>query len=164
MQTIPLDKARHDRVRFDCGEQALNLFLAHMAHQQSLKDNSRTYVLEDPHNPKAIVGFYTLAMIHVDLGRLPETYRKKHRQNSTAGLVARLAVDKRFVGRGIGGWLLVDALKRLLDASESVGFPMVIVEAKEDAVDFYRRFGFAPFVSEPNTLYMTVADIRASIG
>jgi hypothetical protein len=41
---------------------------------------------------------------------------------------------------------------------------MVIVEAKEGAVDFYRRFGFTPFVSEPNTLYMTVADIRASIG
>jgi hypothetical protein len=36
-----------------------------------------------------------------------------------------MAVVKKYQGKGSGEWLFVDALKRLLSASNEVGFPFV---------------------------------------
>ncbi len=57
MQTVLLDKSKHDRNRFNCGIDALNNYLKVMASQQNKKDNTRTFVLEDKANPQHIVGF-----------------------------------------------------------------------------------------------------------
>ena len=38
MQTVQLDKKRHNRKAFDCEVDALNDYLYSMANQQSLKD------------------------------------------------------------------------------------------------------------------------------
>lgn len=162
MQSTPLDKKRHKRHRFDCGIEALNNYLKVMANQQSTRDNSRTYVLESPEDPARIIGFYTLTMISVDLGTLPPNLQKKHRNHDTAALIARLAVDKQYAGKGFGTWLLIDALKKLLAASETVAFPLIIVDAKEGVSDFYERFGFRSFANESSRLYMSIADVRAS--
>ncbi|WP_456322910.1 GNAT family N-acetyltransferase [Hydrogenimonas sp.] len=164
MQTVPLDKKRHQRKRFDCGVEALNNYLKLMANQHASKDNSRTYVLEDPKDESIIAGFYTLAMVTVNLSALPEHLQNRHYSNHTAGLIARLAVDKRYTKRGIGSWLLVDGLKKLLVASDMVGFPMVAVDAKEGVSSFYEQFGFQPFYEEKERLFMPVADIRTSFG
>lgn len=42
MQTVQLDKKRHNRKAFDCEVNALNNYLHSMASQHSLKDNTRT--------------------------------------------------------------------------------------------------------------------------
>jgi GNAT superfamily N-acetyltransferase len=162
MQSVRLDKKRHDRNYFDCGIGALNNYLRLMANQQSSKDNSRTYVLEVPKNAKHIIGFYTLTMVTVDLSTLPDTLQKRHQNHHSAGLIARLAVDKRYAHKGFGTWLLVDALKKLLMASDTVAFPIIIVDAKEGVSAFYRKFGFTPFKHEKNKLFISVADVRAS--
>ena len=163
MITVPLDKNSHDRKRFDCGVEALNNYLRVMANQQSAKDNSRTFVLEDVNTPCCIVGYYTLTMTSIDLAALPGRLQKKHHNAQSSGLIARSAVDKRYIKQGYGEWLLIDALKKLLLASETVAFPLVVVDAKEGAVEFYKRFGFTPFSDTPNKLYMTIADIRMSL-
>ena len=162
MQVVPLDKKMHDRKSFDCGVEALNNYLRLMANQQSIKDNSRTYILEDEKKAGAIVGFYTLAMVSIDLNTLPKNLKNRHLQSYSAGLIARLAVDKNYSKRGLGAWLLVDALKKLVIASDVVGFPMVVVDAKESAVSFNEQFGFTAFKNEENKLFITVADVRAS--
>uniref|UniRef100_UPI0038994F5B GNAT family N-acetyltransferase n=1 Tax=Dongshaea marina TaxID=2047966 RepID=UPI0038994F5B len=164
MISVPLDKSKHDRRRFDCGVPALNSYLRVMASQQAVKDNSRTFVIEDPQREEWIIGYYSLTMIPVDLGVLPEKLQKKHQSARSGGLIARLAVDRRYTGNGYGEWLLIDSLHKLLQASESVGFPVVVVDAKEGAADFYRKFGFQSFADTPNKLFMTIADIRASLG
>jgi GNAT superfamily N-acetyltransferase len=53
--------------------------------------------------------------------------------STSGGLIARLAVDDRYKGKGFGEWLLIDALRKLLAASDSVAFPFVIVDAKDGA-------------------------------
>ena len=141
--------------------EALNNYLKLMANQQSVRDNSRTYVLEDEKNG-GIIGFYTLAMVNIELSTLPENLQNRFPQNYTAGLIARLAVDKHYVKRGFEAWLLVDALKKLLIASDVVGFPMVVVDTKEGVADFYEQFGFTSFKEEKNKLFISVADVRAS--
>ncbi|MEA1921175.1 MAG: GNAT family N-acetyltransferase, partial [Pseudomonadota bacterium] len=67
MITVVLDKDKHDRKRFDCGIEALNSYLKIMANQQSKKDNTRTFVLEDDRHPERIIGYYSLTMAPINL-------------------------------------------------------------------------------------------------
>jgi GNAT superfamily N-acetyltransferase len=163
MITVILDKNTHDRHSFDCGIEALNNYLKVMASQQLQKDNTRTFVLQDDNNAERIIGFYTLTMTHIHIGTLPDKLQKKHHSASTGGLIARLAVDQRYTKKGYGEWLLIDALKRLLQASDAVAFLVVVVDAKEGAIDFYKKFGFTAFEDAAHKLFITIADIRASI-
>ena len=82
MQTVLLDKAKHDRNRFNCGVDALNNYLKAMASQQAKKDNTRTFVLEDESDSSLVIGFYTLTMTPIDLKAVPEKLQKKY-QSST---------------------------------------------------------------------------------
>jgi GNAT superfamily N-acetyltransferase len=163
MIAVALDKDKHDRNRFDCGIEPLNSYLKIMANQQSKKDNTRTFVLEDDKHPARIIGYYSLTMAPINLDALPIKLRKKHLNVSSAGLIARLAVDKRYKKQGYGEWLLVDALRKLLLASETVAFPIVLVDAKKGSVEFYGKFGFKPFNDTPGKLFITMADIRLSL-
>ncbi|NOQ35257.1 MAG: GNAT family N-acetyltransferase [Methylococcaceae bacterium] len=163
MISVPLDKKKHNRHRFDCGVDVLNNYLCLMANQQSSKDNSRTFVLEDASQPEYIIAYYTLTMTAVDLQKLPTKLQKKHQATQAAGLIARLAVDKRYAKRGFGEWVLIDALKKLLSTSETIGFPLIVVDAKEGAVQFYEKFGFTAFLGMKNKLFITISDVRLSL-
>ncbi|MGK5094248.1 GNAT family N-acetyltransferase [Deltaproteobacteria bacterium TL4] len=163
MITVQLDKNKHDRNNFDCGVEALNSYLKVMASQQSKKDNTRTFVIEDENKPEHIIGYYTLTMTPINLEALPVKLQKKHQKAHSGGLIARLAVDKRYKKQGYGEWLLIDALRKLLLASETVAFPLVIVDAKEGSSAFYEKFGFVAFQDIPDKLFLTMADIRVSL-
>lgn len=163
MKSVLLDKAKHDRNRFNCGIEALNNYLKVMANQQAKKDNTRTFILEDVNDSSHIIGFYTLTMTPIDLTALPEKLQKKHQSSTSGGLIARLAIDDRYKGRGFGEWLLIDALSKLLSASESVAFPVIIVDAKDGAKDFYERYGFQAFKDVKNKLFLTISDVRVSL-
>ncbi|MGM0418298.1 MAG: GNAT family N-acetyltransferase [Thermodesulfobacteriota bacterium] len=164
MKTVLLDKLKHDRKSFNCSIEALNNYLKLMASQQDKKDNNRTFILEDETNNSRIAGFYTLTMATIDIRGLPSNLQKKHNFSNTAGLIARLAVDKRYKGKGFGEWLLIDALKKLLSASDTVAFPIIIVDAKEGSKLFYEKYGFTQFHDSKNKLFITIADVRASLG
>ena len=145
MKTLLLDKQHHDRSGFDCGVDALNNYLKMMTSQQAGKDNTRTYVLEDAEKTGVIIGYYTLTMTQVDLTRLPVRLQKRHQRNRSAGLIARLAVDLRYAGKGYGEFLLVDGVLKLLQASEVVAFPFVLVDAKDGVAGFYEGGGKGKF-------------------
>jgi GNAT superfamily N-acetyltransferase len=159
-KTVKLDKKLHDRKGFDCGIDALNNYLKVMANQQSSKDSARTFVLEDKDKPEKIVGYYTLTMNSLDFKKLPTKLQNKHKNADVGGLIARLAIDNHYKGKGIGRWLLLDALKRFLLASEGTGFPLVTVDAKEGAIQFYEKYGFTAFQDIPEKLFITIAEIR----
>jgi GNAT superfamily N-acetyltransferase len=163
MKTVLLDKTKHDRKRFDCCVASLNNYLKVQASQQARKDNARTYVLEDPQNESRIIGFYTLTMARLDLENLPPRLRKKHRFSTSVGLIARLAVDKKHKHNGFGEWLLIDALKKLLQASQIVAFPLVIVDAKDGSEKFYKKYGFTAFQEAQNKLFITTATLKATL-
>lgn len=164
MNTIPLDKNKHDRKRFDCAVEPLNNYLKLMAQQHATKDNTRTFILEDPLHPEFIMGYYTLTMTALNLNALPLKLQKKHLNAQAAGLIARLAVDKRYAKQGYGEWLLIDALHKLLAASDTVAFPIIMVDAKQGIAKFYEKMGFSAFLDEPNKLFMTLTDVRHSLG
>ena len=163
MKTVLLDKVKHDRNNFNCEITALNHYFKAMASQQAKKDNTRTFVLEDTINNSQVIGFYTLTMTPIELQCLPTKLQKKHQSSTSGGLIARLGVDKRYKGQGFGEWLLIDALAKLLSASDSVAFPVIIVEAKDGSKHFYEKYGFTAFKDYESKLFITIADVRASL-
>ncbi len=48
--------------------------------------------------------------------------------------------------------------------SNSVAFPVVIVDAKGGAKHFYEHYGFQALQDTENKLFITIANVRASIG
>jgi len=162
MKTVLLDKTKHDRNNFNCEITVLNHYFKAMASQQAKKDNTRTFVLEDINNSQ-VIGFYTLTMTPIELESLPSRLKKKHQSSTSGGLIARLGVDIKYKGQGFGEWLLIDALAKLLAASDSVAFPIIIVEAKDGSKHFYEKYGFTAFEDDESKLFITIADVRASL-
>ena len=64
-------------------------------------------------------------------------------------------------GKLYGQRLLLDALKRSCDISRQVATIAVVVDAKgDDAVNFYRRYGFTEFQTDPLKLYLPMESIE----
>lgn len=76
-------------------------------------------------------------------------------------LLARLAVDRRWQGQGIGKALLKDAMLRTAQAADIAGIRALAVHAKDDAAKaFYERFDFVPSRTDPMHLYVLLKDVR----
>lgn len=83
-----------------------------------------------------------------------------------ASLVGQFGVDHRYQGRGLGRFLLRDAMGRALAVSEHSGVVVMHLHASTDAArDFYLHFdlGFQVSRSEPRTLYLPLATIRQAL-
>ncbi len=77
--------------------------------------------------------------------------------------IARLAVDSRAQGKGVGAELLKHALMLGKRMAESVGCVGVVVDAKPEAVAFYARYGFEAAITlvgglgdrpQPTTMFL----------
>ncbi len=148
----------HDRMGFDCGVIALNDFLRKTARQHREKGLSNTFVLAEEGTPNAILGFFTLSFLEVDVSAVPGEYTRRLPKSTPlpAGKLARLAVDKHHWSKGYGAILLADSVKRMVrTAGESGGIVGLFVDAKdEQAGQFYRKFGFISLHDAPLNLFL----------
>jgi predicted N-acetyltransferase YhbS len=79
-------------------------------------------------------------------------------------VLARLAVDCNWQGRGIGRALFRDAARRVAHAADAIGIRGIVVHAiSEEAKNFYVALGFDPSPREPMTLMVTLSDVRAAL-
>ncbi len=108
-----------------------------------------------------IAGYYTLSATSVQLGKLPaQTVRKLPRYPVVpATLLGRLAVDRRYQGKGYGRFLLGDALYRAA-RSEIASFAVIVDAKDENARRYYERESFLPFPDQPMKLFRPMTDIR----
>jgi predicted GNAT family N-acyltransferase len=72
--------------------------------------------------------------------------------------MGRLGVEKAFQGRGLGGALLVNAMRRSV-ASEIPGVALIVDAKDSRAADFYRHFGFMPFADSALKLFLPLATV-----
>ena len=159
----PLER-RHDRTAFSCGLPELDRYLARQAGQDVRRRIARVFVCTAD-EADAVLSFYTLSAMSVDLASLPaELSRKLPRQPVPCALIGRLAVDRSAQGRRLGRLLLADAVKRVVSASETVAMNALIVDAaNDDAKHFYERFGFMPLTGNPMRLFLPLGQaIQAS--
>lgn len=152
----PLDGG-HDRTAFDCGVPALNLYLRNYALQNQKKGMVRNYVTTCATH-KGVVAYYSLVYAAIDQQRLPAKLVKGlGKYDIPVMLLARLAVDHREQGKGLGKALLKDAILRTLQAAEIAGLKLLLVHAKDEAAaDFYRKHGFEPVLDDPLKLFLPV--------
>ena len=158
----PLDTRRHTTDDFDSGKPNLDRWLRAYASQSQRRDVARTYVATD--SKLKVVGYYTLVAAEVEHGAALASVRAGVSRHFPIPVcvIARLAVDRSYQGRGLGRDLLRDALRRVLAASDQIGIRAVVVHAiDEEAVGFYRRHGFESSTAEGLTLMVPIAAVRA---
>jgi GNAT superfamily N-acetyltransferase len=159
---IELLGKHHERASFSCGSDDLDRYLRARARQDRDRKVAAVFVLVGD-EPDRVAGFYTLSALALAVAELPpETVRKLPRYPLIpARLIGRLAVDRRYQGRGHGDFLLMDALRRILDHSTEIASFAAVVEAKSDAArGFYGAYGFIPFPDHSDRLFLSVATIE----
>lgn len=151
----------HKREDFDCGEPALNGYLQRQATQDMRRGISRVYVAR-ARGSAVILGYYTLSATSFGRKNLPEKEAKRLPHYPVpAALLGRLAVDRSCQGQQLGRYLLLDALNRVLHASETLAVYALVVEAKNDkARTFYERYGFLRFPDSPLQLFIPIETLR----
>lgn len=157
------DPDRHDAAAFSCGHETLDRWLTRYAGQGDRRDAARTFVTTA--DGCTVSGYYTLVagqLNHYEATAATRRGLSRHFPIPVA-VLARLAVDQRHQGQGLGAALLADALARVRRASAQVAVRAVVVHAIDDrATAFYERYGFRSLAAAPRTLMVTLAEIRAA--
>lgn len=145
---------------FSCGKEMLDNYL----HTQASQDIKRKLcVVFTMFEGTVIKGYYTLSNASISSSLMPEELRKKMPKSYNAlpvTLLGRLAIDSKFKGSGLGGIILLDALKRSYEiANKSLGSIGVVVDPlDDDAIAFYEKFGFI-LLPDSGKMFLPMADI-----
>ena len=167
--------AEHDQTEnFDCGDEALNNYLKRHAWSNQDWSNQEkisigvSYVAVDESAPRTVLGYFTLAMASVPRDAFPKKYvRGLPPYDMPLILLARLAVDGRFAGRGLGHALISEALRVSLRVADEVGCRCIITDAYRDRASWYARYGFVAIEgaasSGPQRMFLDIRTVRAAL-
>lgn len=145
----PLER-RHRSILKGFEHQAPSLvhYLRRFALRHMEKDLlARTYLaLDVVDGAEVVAGYFSLSTVSVERASVEpvEALAKLPRFPIPGVLLARLAVDERVQGQGLGRYLFEEALGLTLSLASSgpVAFRLFVTDAiDEDAVRFYERFG-----------------------
>lgn len=160
-----------DRSGFSCGQPGLDRFLAHYAGQNQFKLHlavTWVAVLE-----ARIAGFATVAASSIERASVPGARLRKRLPTYPLPVLrlARLGVDTRAQGAGIGKALLRHTLKLAVHQRDILGCVGVVTDAKPEAASFYEALGFIPIEGvregllhgEPRPLFLAIDTIAAAL-
>jgi len=139
-----LDKS-HNRAEFDCGKKSLDNYIQQQVSQDVKKKLAVCFVISDESN--IVKGYYTLSNSSISQNDIPEKFSKRlpsSYNNIPVTLLGRLAVDKSIFGKGIGEYLLMDALKESYRVSKKAigSFAVVVDPIDNEAISFYEKYDF----------------------
>ena len=142
---------------FSCGKPELDEWLQKRALANQVSGGTKTHVVVEAGR---VIGFYALAngaIAHSDVrGRI----RRNMPDPIPAVILARMAVDEKHRGSGLGSSLLQSAIETTLAAARTIGIVCLIVHAKdEDAQSFYLHFDFEPSPTDPRHLILRLVDV-----
>ena len=157
---VAADKGLHELRSFDCGKPSMNEFLARFAIKYGKSGLSRTYVLAEVSkgSKKPIAAYYTLAASTVSRTDIPAK-QSLPAYPVPVVMLARLAVNNRHQGRGIGAKTLVYALRQavILGRAGLPAFGLILDVLDNQALEFYQYFEiFEPFTNDPMRLFVSM--------
>lgn len=156
--------AGHDLAAFQCGRPALNDWLRRHAHTAA-GQGTRTYILVSTGRDAPVAGYFAIAPHLLRKAEAPPRIGRGAPAQIPAILLAKLALDERLHGRGLGGELLVHALRTIVAAARGAGGRVVVVDALDDsAAAFYRAHDFAPTPHDPRRLVMKLSTVARALG
>jgi GNAT superfamily N-acetyltransferase len=151
----------HDIHEFSSGEASLDDWLRRRARGNQASGASRTFVVSEE---KRVIGYYALASGAVTAESATGRLRRNMPDPIPVAVLARLAVDHDWQGKGLGRALFRDAAARVANAADAIGIRGIVVHAiSEEAKKFYVALGFDPSPREPMMLMVTLADVRAAL-
>ncbi|MDR3675724.1 MAG: GNAT family N-acetyltransferase [Acidobacteriota bacterium] len=154
---------------FDCGDEPLNNYLRRHAWTNLQKISiGVTYVAIDESAPRSVLGYFTLATASVPRDTFPRKYvRGLPAYDMPLILLARLAVDQRFGGKGLGHALISEAFKIALRVADDVGCRYLIADAYQERIDWYSRYGFVALeggdLNRPRRMFLDIRTIRMAL-
>lgn len=130
-----------DRSTFDSGDPDLDRFFKRFAGQNQFRHYvGTTYVAEEA---GLLGGFATVSAAQIEIRDIPPAkHGRLPRYPLPVLRLARLAVDKKAQGRGVGLTLLKAVFVMARAMAGDFGCIGVVVDAKPEAVAFYERYGF----------------------
>jgi GNAT superfamily N-acetyltransferase len=156
----PLRK-NHQLEGFECGDESLDIWLIRYSRLAQGAESARVFVTTE--DGKRVVGFYALVAGQVQAADATARLLRGQPAGRPVPVIilARLAVDRRHQGRGVGRSLLQDAMLRCATAAESIGVRAVVVHAmNEEARAWYLRFGFEASPTDPLHLILLMKDLK----
>ena len=155
--------AHHRLEEFDCGKPSLTDWLLRHARQAHGSGSARTFVVCDEDR---VAGYFSLTVGQIDTLEVPERFRRGMGQYPIPLVIlARLAVDLDYQGRGLGFGMLQDAIRRTVAIAEQAGIRALLTHPIDaDAETFYRRFGFEPTPAHEQQLILLLKDARRFSG
>ncbi len=149
----------HDRASFSCGVPALDGYFQKQVTQDVRRRVTVCYVAIEVATGK-VAGYYTLAAAGIPLADMPPELAKRLPRYPSVPVarLGRIAVDRAYRGRKLGGALLWDAVQRSW-RSEIAVFALVVDAKDAGAEGFYRHHGFVSFGSQPRQLVLPLTNV-----
>jgi predicted GNAT family N-acyltransferase len=158
-RSVPLAES-HDVSRFSCGVEELDDWLRNNATHAAAMNTARTFVWAEADG--VVVAYYSLAGHQVVREEMPHRLARGSPNQIPSVLIGKLALGRTLQGGELGASLLVDALSRVLVATQQVAARLVVVDAiNERAVGYYEHFGFLRTAPDNFRLLRKVSDIAA---
>ena len=164
---------RDNRADFSSGDIEIDRFFIKFAGQNQFKHKiGTTYVAVDSVTQK-ILGYATVSVSSLSVQDIKiDEFKKLPNYPLPILRVARLGVDRRYQSKGIGAKLLKAMLYLAIELKDMLGCVGVFVDAKDDAVGFYKKYGFEKVdvvrgeskVKPPQTLmYLSINTIMKTL-
>lgn len=162
----PLER-RHVLDGFSSTSAAQSLWLREHARQAHGARTAHVMVVTPPASDD-VVAYYAWSMASVGVERVPSRVaRGAGRHPQPFALLARLAVDERHEGRGLGHALLADVVVRTVEAAALIGCRGLLVHAEDAAArSFYLKAlpEFEQSPTDPLHLMVLAKDLRRALG
>jgi GNAT superfamily N-acetyltransferase len=153
----------HDLDAFTCGHPSLDTWLREHA-QHATRQGTRTYLLIED-KTDAVVGYFAIAPHLIERDETPRRIGRGAPQRIPAILLAKLALQERLHGQGLGAELLIHALTTIVIAARSAGGRIVVVDAIDDnAASFYAAHDFEPTPNDPHRLVLKLSTVAKALG
>ncbi|MDT8369519.1 MAG: GNAT family N-acetyltransferase [Longimicrobiales bacterium] len=160
-----------DRSGFSCGQADLDRFFEHYAGQNQFKLHlavTWVAVVEG-----RIVGFATVAASSIERAGVPIPRLRGRMPAYPLPVLrlARLGVETRAQGLGIGKALLRHVLALAVEQRDRLGCVGIVTDAKPEAVSFYQSLGFVPVAGvregllhgEPLPMFLAIQTIAEAL-
>ncbi len=151
----------HDLTVFASGQASIDSWLAQHARGAEARRVARTFVWH--RGDGVVVAYYSLAAHVLVKDQLPRALSRGSPERIPAALLARLALDRRLQGQGLGAVILAEALGRVVEATKVVAARFVVVDAIDDgAARLYEHHGFKAI---PGTMRLVqkLSDVTAAL-
>ena len=143
---------------FDSGKPSLDEWLRRRGTANQRSGASRTWVVIDEED--RVVGYYASATASIARAVATKRAARNQPEDIPAVLLARLAADQHYQGRGLASALLKHFLLKALEVAAIVGARVVLVHAQDDeAKAFYLHHDFEPSPLDDLTLMRPIADL-----